>query len=86
MNLKHLEAIRLSELENILAEIKSEKPGKNIILEIGPGTGHQAKKLSENGYVVEAIDIEDSNYSDSRIWPALCRSGCPSCWISSRQG
>lgn len=75
MNLRYLESIRLSELENVLTEIKSEKPGRNIILEIGAGTGCQTKKLSENGYMVEAIDIEDSNYSESRIWPILNYDG-----------
>lgn len=68
MNLTYLESIRLSELESVLTVIKSEKPGSNNILEIGAGTGFQAKKLSENGYTVEAIDFEDSNYPENRIW------------------
>jgi len=75
MNLKHLESIRLSELESVVTEIKSAKPGRNIILEIGAGTGCQAKKLSENGNAVEAIDIKDSNYSENRIWPILNYDG-----------
>jgi ubiquinone/menaquinone biosynthesis C-methylase UbiE len=68
MDLAYLESIRLSELESVLTVIKSEKPGRNNILEIGAGTGYQAKKLSENGYTVEAIDFEDSTYSENRIW------------------
>lgn len=70
MNLDYLESIRSCELENVLSiasDLKSEK--KNIIiLEIGAGTGWQAKNISENGYTVAAIDIEDSNYSENRIW------------------
>jgi ubiquinone/menaquinone biosynthesis C-methylase UbiE len=72
MDLEHLEAIRLKELEDVLAiipKVKSQKEGKSLsILEIGAGTGWQAKKLSESGYTVEAIDVNDSNYSGSRIW------------------
>jgi ubiquinone/menaquinone biosynthesis C-methylase UbiE len=71
MSLEHLEPIRLYELDKVLSlvsELKTEK--KNlIILEVGAGTGWQAKKLNENGYTVKAIDIEDSDYSDNRIWP-----------------
>ena len=71
MNLEHLESIRSYELENLLSiisEVKTER--KNlIILEIGAGTGWQTKKLVDNGYTVEAIDIEDSNHSENRIWP-----------------
>jgi 2-polyprenyl-3-methyl-5-hydroxy-6-metoxy-1,4-benzoquinol methylase len=69
MDLGHLETLRLSELERVLTEIKSEKPNGGVILEIGAGTGWQAKKMAENGYHVEAIDIEDSGYSTHRIWP-----------------
>jgi ubiquinone/menaquinone biosynthesis C-methylase UbiE len=68
MELSYLETLRLSELESVLTEIKSEKPNGGIILEIGAGTGCQAKKLAEKGYHVEAIDIADSDYSIHRVW------------------
>lgn len=68
-NLKHLESIRLFELEIVLDEIQRKKPGENIILEIGAGSGWQAKKMSELGHVVQAIDLENSNYSNRRVWP-----------------
>jgi 2-polyprenyl-3-methyl-5-hydroxy-6-metoxy-1,4-benzoquinol methylase len=68
MELSYLETLRLSELERVLTEIKSEKPNGGIILEIGAGTGFQAKKMAENGYHIEAIDIADSIYSIHRIW------------------
>lgn len=67
----YLEAIRLYELEKVLSIVSEERKKKNglIILEIGAGTGWQAKKMTELGYIVEAIDIEESNYSNKRIFP-----------------
>jgi ubiquinone/menaquinone biosynthesis C-methylase UbiE len=73
--LSYLETLRLSELERVLTEIKSEKPKGGIILEIGAGTGWQAKKITENGYHVKAIDIADSAYSIHRIWPIINYDG-----------
>ena len=67
--LNYLETLRLLELERVLTEIKSEKPAGSILLEIGAGTGCQAKKMTENGYHVKAIDIADSSYSSHRVWP-----------------
>ena len=69
MELSYLETLRLSELERVLTEIKSEKPNGSIILEIGAGAGWQAKKMAENGYHIEAIDIADSGYSVHCVWP-----------------
>ncbi|MFC1825837.1 class I SAM-dependent methyltransferase [Thermodesulfobacteriota bacterium] len=75
INLKHLESIRIVELERVLTEIKSEKPDGSNILEIGSGSGWQAKKLAENGYSIEAIDIEESHFSEHRSWPILKYNG-----------
>jgi SAM-dependent methyltransferase len=50
-------------------EIRARKPEGSKILEIGAGTGYQAKQLSRKGYHVQAIDVGNSNYLDSRIWP-----------------
>lgn len=71
MSLEYLESIRSSELESLLSIASEMKPErKNLhILEIGAGAGWQAKKLAEVGYEVEAIDIEDSNFLENRIWP-----------------
>ncbi len=67
----HLESIRIYELKKVLSIISEEKKKiKDVkILEIGAGTGWQAKKLTENGYTVEAIDLNNSNYLKNRIWP-----------------
>jgi len=75
IDLKYLESVRLLELECVLSEIKIEKPGRNIILEIGAGSGWQSQKLSENGHSVEAIDIDNSSYSKVRIWPVTNYDG-----------
>lgn len=39
------------------------------LLEIGAGTGWQAKALSERGYQVQAIDLASSRYAGERVWP-----------------
>jgi len=75
MSLKHLKAIRLDELNKVILELKTEKPSGSKLLEIGAGTGWQAKALTQQGYTVEAIDIKESNYSEERIWPVLDYDG-----------
>lgn len=75
MNLLYLQSIRLLELEHVLSEIKREKPGINSVLEIGAGTGWQAKRLTEHGHSVEAIDINTSKYSKDKIWPITVYDG-----------
>lgn len=64
-SLAHLEALRAHELAVILSLL----PSKGKILEIGAGTGWQAKTLEEHGYEVSAIDLNSSNYKEARIWP-----------------
>lgn len=71
----YTEIVRLAELEMALTELKLEKLTGNTILEIGAGAGWQAKRLSESGYAVAAIDIKDSIYSDSQVWPILMYDG-----------
>jgi SAM-dependent methyltransferase len=43
-------------------------PGRHI-LEIGAGTGVQAMELARLGFNVTAIEIPDSNYAQSRVFP-----------------
>jgi SAM-dependent methyltransferase len=40
-------------------------------LEIGAGTGYQARYLSEQGYTVTAIDLESSAYREERVYPII---------------
>jgi SAM-dependent methyltransferase len=66
-----LEAIRLSELTQIDDLLESMGHKGASILEIGAGTGWQARELASRGYQVSAIDIPSSNHSSARIWPIM---------------
>ncbi|MDQ6968429.1 MAG: class I SAM-dependent methyltransferase [Mariprofundaceae bacterium] len=69
--LNHLQNIREYELDMVIDFLPSE----GRLLEIGAGTGWQADRLSSLGYNVSAIDIESSNYMESRIYPVLDYDG-----------
>jgi len=43
-------------------------PGAKI-LEIGAGAGFQSKRFSEDGFVVNAIDVISSNYETHQVYP-----------------
>jgi ubiquinone/menaquinone biosynthesis C-methylase UbiE len=73
--MKHLQKIREYELNRVLVDIQSRIQKGSKLLEIGAGTGWQAKKLDEHGFSVEAIDIEKSDYLEHRIWPVLNYDG-----------
>lgn len=61
----YLEQLRLEELEQAAARM----PADAAVLEIGAGSGWQARELSKMGFSVSAIDVPDSNYRATRIWP-----------------
>lgn len=63
-SLAHLEAIRLHELDLVLRSL----PPRARILEIGAGTGWQARALEHRGYEVEGIDLAQSEYHEQRVW------------------
>lgn len=69
----NLLAIRLHELKAALA-LATIAPGSHF-LEIGAGTGHQALALQELGHSVEAVDLDDSPYRDSRVFPMTTFDG-----------
>ena len=56
--ISHLHELRKYEINMILKYFKNS----NYILEIGGGTGFQAKYISSKGYNIETIDLQDSNY------------------------
>jgi len=58
-NLEFLHVIREFEYQRIVKRF----PPRARILEIGGGTGYQARRLSEDGFAVESIDIPNSNYA-----------------------
>ncbi len=50
-------------------------PAGARMLEIGGGTGYQAKVLSERGFKVSSIDLADSNYADDREFDVINYNG-----------
>ena len=66
-----LHHIRELELETAIAEMPSpsEQDSTITILELGAGTGWQAKELTERGYQVIALDLPDSAYKEQRVFP-----------------
>ena len=55
--------------------VERHLPSGVRILEIGGGTGFQAKLLSEHGYDVASIDIPQSNYAEERVFPVIDYDG-----------
>ncbi len=45
------------------------------ILEIGGGTGIQAKELSLRGYILTSVDLQSSNYSSEIVFPIVFYDG-----------
>jgi 2-polyprenyl-3-methyl-5-hydroxy-6-metoxy-1,4-benzoquinol methylase len=66
-----LQAIRLHELNVIINML----PSKGRLLEIGAGTGWQSQAFEKLGYNVSAIDLQSSNYFETRIWPVTDYDG-----------
>lgn len=79
MDIEQLHAVRSAELACILpvlAELAgSAGTAEPRILELGSGTGWQARQLADHGYRVEAIDIAASNYAEEQIWPITVYDG-----------
>lgn len=54
-----------------LAWIVRHLPPDSRILEIGGGTGAQARELTERGFDVVSIDLPASTYSEARVFPII---------------
>jgi SAM-dependent methyltransferase len=64
-----LHVLREYELERVLAYFpKDHSKAACKTLEIGAGTGYQARFLSQRGYPVTAIDIDSSVYREERVY------------------
>jgi SAM-dependent methyltransferase len=63
-----LESIRLDELRAITDLLSKTVKDRAKVLELGAGTGWQARELSAAGYDVVGIDIPSSNHRQSRVW------------------
>ncbi|GIW60946.1 MAG: hypothetical protein KatS3mg087_2012 [Patescibacteria group bacterium] len=69
--IEYLRMIRSYELE----QVASMLPEQGRILELGAGTGYQAKLLAQRGYEVIAIDLKSSEYLHVREWEVQVYDG-----------
>jgi SAM-dependent methyltransferase len=63
-SLAQLNALRGAEIERVVAWFA---PGARV-LELGAGTGQQSRELAARGFVVEAVELPDSNYAGDRLF------------------
>jgi SAM-dependent methyltransferase len=66
-----LHQIRAAELEVIAGHL----PAGAAVLEIGAGTGAQARALRDRGVDIQAIEIGASNYAADRVFPIMDYDG-----------
>lgn len=68
-----LEVVRSHELLGALSEFPAPQEGtrRRTVLEIGAGTGQQARMLQEYGFEVIAIDLPTSHYRRDRIFDVI---------------
>lgn len=64
-NLRDLQFLRDEELRLLATYL----PSSGRILEVGAGTGYQARALARLGFEVQAIDLPSSSYSAARVFP-----------------
>ena len=69
--MEHLKNIRVYESELLINDLSKN----TSILEIGAGAGWQAEVLNAHGYDVQAIDIMDTNYKESQVFPVIDYDG-----------
>jgi SAM-dependent methyltransferase len=72
-NTNYLHSLRQFELEIALQSFPKleNSTGSCSVLDIGAGTGHQARLLARRGYLVTAVDIASSSYHDQRVYPVI---------------
>ena len=63
------ETLRNAEVEIVLAELLARNAKGASIVEIGGGTGWQAKRLAEAGFKVRSFEIANSDYREGRVFP-----------------
>ena len=71
IDLDYLQIVREWELQRLADCL----PPSSNILEIGGGTGHQARRLAELGHQVASVDLQDSVYRDHRVYPIIDYDG-----------
>ena len=67
----HLDELRRAEIE----EIVSLFPPRSRVLEVGAGSGRQARELERRGFQVTAVELPDSNYAAHRVFPIIDYDG-----------
>ena len=72
VSIEWLNVLRRAELDQLLDYM----PSTGRVLDIGSGTGFQAKALSERGFTVEAVDLASSQYRDHAVYPIRVYDGC----------
>jgi SAM-dependent methyltransferase len=71
-NLKYLHMIRTHELSLVMTVLKNCGFGPGaIIIELGAGTGYQAKLLEQAGFHVVPLDLRISAYTEDRVYPVI---------------
>lgn len=70
-NLEFLHVIREFEYQAVLPCLKSG----SRILEIGGGTGYQARRIAQDGFLVDSIDVAASIYAESQVFPVQVYDG-----------
>jgi SAM-dependent methyltransferase len=72
-----LKLIRAHELESAIQLFPPAegRAGPSTLLEIGAGTGQQARMLASRGYNVTAIDMPNSHYRNQRVFPVTDYDG-----------
>lgn len=71
-NLTFLRHIREYEYAQLLPFLR---PSGASILEIGGGTGYQARRLSDDGFTVFSVDVAGSLYEEAREFPVAVYDG-----------
>lgn len=64
-----LRQFSLAELNACLAHLSCSDSKQQALLEIGAGTGHQARELPRLGFLVTAVDVEHGPYRGATVFP-----------------
>lgn len=69
--LDYLNKLRVAEIERTIGLF----PRRGRILEIGAGTGQQARELNRRGFEVAAVELAASDYAANRVFPIIDYNG-----------
>jgi SAM-dependent methyltransferase len=71
-SIDHLHVIRTAEIDVIASLL----PSGGRLLELGAGTGEQARTLAGRGYDVVALELRESTYAAHRVFDIIDYDGC----------